>query len=123
MAIYKGFATVNYINNSSFALTDLDLVKQDILSHIWTTKGERVMMPNFGTTLQDILFEPLDNSTVNTVREELQAVIDLDPRVQLLNLDVQAVQSSSSILAIINLLFIELDIVDSINLNITFEDL
>jgi len=123
MTLYKGFSTANYKANGSFSLTDIEIVKRDILSHIWTRKGERVMMPNFGTTLQDLMFEPLDNTTVNTVREELIEVIEHDPRVQLLNMDVQPVHTDSAILVIITLRYIELDIVDTINLNITFEDL
>ena len=123
MALYKGFSLQNYNTNGSFSVTDLELVKRDILAHIWTRKGERVMMPDFGTTLMDTVFEPLDNTTVITVREELRAVIEQDPRVRLLQLDVQPLYSSNSIVAIINLMFIELNIVDNINLNIVFEDL
>jgi len=123
MTLYKGFSLQNYNTTGSFSVTDLALVKRDILSHIWTRKGERVMMPDFGTTLMDIVFEPLDHTTVNTVREELRAVIEQDPRVELLELDVQPLHSSNSIIAIINLLYIELNTVDTINLNIVFEDL
>jgi len=123
MALYKGFSLQNYNTNGSFSVTDLALVKRDILSHIWTRKGERVMMPDFGTTLMDIVFEPLDHTTVTTVREELKAVIEQDPRVELLELDVQPLYSTNSIVAIINLLYIELNTVDTINLNIVFEDL
>jgi len=123
MTLYKGFSLQNYNTNGSFSVTDLALVKRDILSHIWTRKGERVMMPDFGTTLMDIVFEPLDHTTVSTVREELRAVIEQDPRVELLELDVQPLYSTNSIVAIINLLYIELNTVDTINLNIVFEDL
>ena len=123
MALYKGFSLQNYNTNGTFSVTDLALVKRDILAHIWTRKGERVMMPDFGTTLMDTVFEPLDTTTVNTVREELRAVVEQDPRVELLQLDVQPLYSSNSIVAIINLLFIELNTVDTINLNIVFEDL
>jgi len=123
MALYKGFSLQNYNTKGSFSVTDLALVKRDILSHIWTRKGERVMMPDFGTTLMDIVFEPLDHTSVTTVREELQAVIEQDPRVELLQLDVQPLYSTNSIVAIINLLYIELNTVDTINLNIIFEDL
>ena len=123
MALYKGYSSKNYLLNSSFALTDLKLVKSDILSHIWTRKGERVMMPNFGTSLQDIVFEPLDSLTVDRIREELITVIDYDPRVELIDIQVQAIYEDNMVLANINLRYIELNTVDEINLNIVFEDL
>ena len=39
---------------------DLDLARQDLLNHFNTRKGERIMLPEFGSIVWDMLFEPLD---------------------------------------------------------------
>lgn len=47
-----------------------------------TVKGERVMRPDYGTNVRDLLFEPLDVSTATLVGEELKKTILLhEPRV------------------------------------------
>lgn len=118
--LYKGISTKNYLKNSSLSLTDLELVKEDILNHIWTRKGERVYLPDFGTIIPDIVFEPLDNITIDLVKKELLDVINQDPRVDLINLNVKPYYDKNSILAKIDLYFIELDVSDEVSLNINF---
>ena len=41
------------------------------------------MRPNFGTTLYDILMNPLDQYVIEEVKEEVERVISKDPRVQI----------------------------------------
>ncbi len=41
--------------------TDVDLIKGDILQLLLTNPGERVMMPQFGTPLRTLLFDPNDS--------------------------------------------------------------
>jgi len=118
--LYKGISTKNYLKTSSLAITDLELVKEDILNHIWTRKGERVYMPNFGTIIPDILFEALDNITIDLIKKELLDVINQDPRVDLINMNVQPYYAKNIILANIDLYFIELDVSDGLSLNIDF---
>lgn len=47
-----------------------------------TSRGERVMRPDYGTNVRDLLFEPLDVSTGTLVGEEIKKAILLhEPRV------------------------------------------
>ena len=47
-----------------------------------TERGERVMRPEYGTNVRDLLFEPLDVSTATLVGEEIKKAILLnEPRV------------------------------------------
>ena len=55
---YKGFSTTNPDNRGS-KLYDFELIKQNILNHFNTRKGQRVMNPTFGTIIWDTLMEPL----------------------------------------------------------------
>jgi len=43
--------------------TDIDQIKANLLQLLLTYPGERVMLPDFGTPLQDLIFEP-NNSTL-----------------------------------------------------------
>jgi len=43
MARYNGFSTYN--RSKHFRLTDFDLVRQDLMNHFNTRKGEKLMNP------------------------------------------------------------------------------
>jgi phage baseplate assembly protein W len=127
MALYKGFSTKQYGKcdgfgtNVSFALQDVELVKQDLLNHIFTSKGERVMQPTFGTIIPDILFEPMDTAIISLIEDEIAHVVRSDPRVQLLNLSVVPTEDLYTITVNLLLQYVELNIVDGFNLSIVFE--
>ena len=80
--IYKGFSTVGKVR-APYTLIDGELIKQDLMNELKARKGERVMRPNFGTTLYDILMNPLDQFVSEEVKEEVRRVIEKDPRVQI----------------------------------------
>lgn len=102
-------------------LTDVDLVKMDLLNHIYTRKGERVMMPNFGTRIPDLPFEPLDQITLDILEEDLRAVFAFDPRVTLLELQILPYYDNNAVIASARLLYVELSITGNLDLNIIFE--
>jgi len=77
---YKGFSTVN-TSNAGNSLYDLELIKQDITNHFNTKKGERVMNPEFGSIIWDLLMEPLTEETTEELREDIRTICTADPRV------------------------------------------
>lgn len=102
------------------SLTNIALVKRDLLNHIFTTRGERLMMPKFGTTIPSLLFEPITEETVDEVRKQLAYVFEYDPRVELVEMAVYAVPDMNGIIASAVLRYIELDAVDRFDLHIEF---
>ena len=88
MATFIGFSTDNK-QKPPYILTDLDLVKQDLLNHFLTRKGERVMRPNFGSIIHDILMEPFDNLTKQDIEDECVNIVGNDPRVDLISTNVE----------------------------------
>jgi phage baseplate assembly protein W len=120
MSIYTGFSTLNYYNGaSSFNIHDIDLVKTDLLNHIYTIVGERVHMPTFGTRIPTLAFEQADEETAKIIKDDLQKVIDYDPRVQLINMQILSVPDSNAIAAIVTLKYVELDVVDDLHIEIS----
>jgi phage baseplate assembly protein W len=77
---YRGFSTVDPDNRSS-KLYDFDLVKQNILNHFNTRKGQRLMNPKFGTIIWDVLMEPLTPQIKNALTQDIQEICNFDPRV------------------------------------------
>jgi phage baseplate assembly protein W len=78
---YKGFSTVN-TTTENFGLFDFDLIKQDLLNHFNVRQGERLMNPAFGTIIWDLLFEPLTEEIKYAITQNVNAIINYDPRVQ-----------------------------------------
>jgi len=84
-ASFIGFSTAGRIK-PPYTLIDFDLVKVDLLNHFNTRKGERVMLPEFGTVIYDLLMDPLDDMTKDLLREDVIRIIKSDPRVEMVDL-------------------------------------
>lgn len=60
----------------------VDQVKSDLLVLLLTEPGERVMLPEFGTSLKKFLFEQNDSIVYQQVREEIaRAISTWEPRI------------------------------------------
>jgi phage baseplate assembly protein W len=116
MAIYKGFSTAQWLKTKSFTLTDIDLVNQDLLNHIYTEVGSRLFMPSFGTRIPIMTFEPNDATTISILEEDLTTVFNYDPRVKLISLNVVSLPANNAIIGIANLLYLELNITAPLHL-------
>jgi phage baseplate assembly protein W len=78
--MYKGFSTVNS-NTENFTLHDFELIKQDLMNHFHIRQGERLMNPRFGTIIWDLLFEPLTEEVKNAILQNVNEIVNYDPRV------------------------------------------
>lgn len=83
MIRYKGFSTID--QTKKFRLTDLELIKRDLLNHFAIRKGEKLMNSEFGSIIWNILFEPLTADVKALVVEDIQRVISSDPRIRVDN--------------------------------------
>ena len=48
------------------------LIKDQVEQYIGTNKGERVMLPDYGTTLRNFLFEPFTSQLASIQAEDIQ---------------------------------------------------
>lgn len=119
--LYRGFSSFEFQARKSFKLRDVELVKMDLLNHIFTKRGERPMMPNFGTVIPELVFEPLTNELVDLITEEVVRVINFDPRVELLNVEAQPDFDRSTVMVSAQTLYVELNLVDNLELNIEIQ--
>lgn len=88
MRKFKGFSTVNK-QWGNFKLYDIDLAKQDLLNELYTRKGERIMSPDFGSIIWDLLFDPMTDETILLIQEDMERILTKDPRLELKQLDVR----------------------------------
>jgi phage baseplate assembly protein W len=79
--MYRGFSSVNR-NSENFVLYDFELIKQDLINHFHIRQGERLMQPNFGTIIWSLLFEPLTEQLKDLVLQNVNEILNHDPRVQ-----------------------------------------
>ena len=93
---YRGFSTVSD-ESESFALYDLSLIKQDIINHFHVRQGERLMNPEFGTIIWDVIFEPLTEDLQALIAQNVEDIINYEPRVVANNIIVTAYESGIQI--------------------------
>jgi len=109
--IFRGFSSIGK-KTPNTELYDIDLIKRDLLNHFYTRKGERIMEPEFGTIIWDLLFEPFDDLTRSKVYSEVQRIIKSDPRVEVA--EVRVDENEKGIFVDVSLRFKPYDIVDSL---------
>jgi phage baseplate assembly protein W len=116
---FVGFNTVNQ-PNPPYSLTNLDIIKRDILNQFATPIGSRVMLPSFGTYIYNYLFDPFDEITKNSIIDDAVRVVQSDPRVQLVNIDVY--QEDQSLNIVMNLYFVPESVTDNLFVAFSLND-
>lgn len=75
---YRGFST--NISPKKYSITDYALAKRDLLNYFNIRKGEKLMQPNFGTIIWDLLFEPLTEDVQQLITDDITKIVSYDPR-------------------------------------------
>jgi phage baseplate assembly protein W len=81
--MYKGFSSIT--SDKNYSLTNFDLVKRDLQNHFYIRKGEKLMNPEFGTIIWEMIFEPLTQETKNIIMQDIKKIIANDPRISAKN--------------------------------------
>ena len=122
MRKFKGYSTVDK-TWGNFKLYDINLAKRDLLNEFYTRKGERVMSPQFGSIVWDLLFDPLTDETIDVIRTDCLRIVTKDPRLDLLDIDI--VDNEHTIIVTIILRYVptatETELVAVFNRNLTAE--
>lgn len=116
---FVGFNTVGQ-PSPPYSLTNIELVKRDILNQFATPVGSRVMLPGFGTNIYNYLFDPFDEYTKNAIIEDAVRVVQSDPRVQFVSIDV--FQKDQALTVALVLLFVPESITDNLFVSFSLTD-
>lgn len=75
-------------------------VEQSIRLILRTARGERVMRPDFGAGIDTLAFEPMSTVTVGLLQHHVtDALQRFEPRIDVLNIAVQALPTEGKLLA------------------------
>lgn len=75
--------------------TNLDVLKSSVKMLLITTKGERIMLPTYGTLLRRAIFQPNTDSITTIIQQEItEALNQFEPRVSLQAFTIQAQPNS-----------------------------
>lgn len=71
-----------------------------------------MQLPDFGSVVWDMIYEPLNDTTIETIREDIQAVIAYDPRIEANSIVVD--QYENGLLIELNLTYIPDQIMENL---------
>ncbi|NER29919.1 MAG: GPW/gp25 family protein [Symploca sp. SIO1C4] len=79
-------------------------VRQSILIILGTAKGERVMRPDFGCGIYDLVFESNTASTAGKVSQAVQdSLLRFEPRIDVLDIRIQAQSNEEGVCLLVNI--------------------
>lgn len=116
---YKGFSTRGYEESGgNFSVYNLECVSEDLLNEIFTIKGERLYMLDYGTRIPLLTFELNDTYTHDIIREDLTQVFNNDPRVELLELNIYPDYDRYLLAAIAKVRYLEFNVTQDLRIEI-----
>lgn len=102
---------VNPLNYDLIALKNETAIARSIRNLILTYPGERFFNENIGSRVSKILFENIDDVTATLVRDEIQnTIINYEPRVNLLSVNVRPNYDENEFNVTINYQIVGIDV-------------
>ena len=111
-ALYRGFST-NARDGVNTKIFDAELVRQDLLNEFNTRLGERAGRPQFGSLIHDLLFDLGDPRTESLVQADIVRIINNDPRIEPLEVQVTTDLDKHEITAEVTVRLVEFDMNDA----------
>lgn len=87
---------VNIDNNRKIEMSEYETdIKEAIWIILGTAKGERVMRPDFGCGIHDLVFAPINATTISMVENSVrEGLTTWEPRIELIKVEVSDKESS-----------------------------
>jgi len=116
---YRGFSTRSYEEKGGgFGIYDVKCIQEDLMNEIFTIRGERLNMPTYGTRIPLLVFEPNDSETEEVIREDVTTVIEHDPRVEMLALDIIVAKDKNALIASAKVRYKEFNVVEDLYIEV-----
>ncbi len=101
---FKKDLEVNLLTDDVSILRDEDSVKEAIRNLLMTDRGERLMQPNLGAGLRQLLFENMIPSTFELVKERVKSTLEIyEPRADIIDITVSGSLDEGSVF--VNIVF------------------
>lgn len=96
----QGYPFGNTLKSYFDTKYDLDILRSSIINIVFTIYGERVMLPNFGSSIPETPFAQNDELTASIVRSDLTTAVTFwDPRIEVVSVSVSTDPSDPKLLA------------------------
>lgn len=83
------FAGSSTVGDTVKTQSEVKLIEQSLTILLSTKPGERVMRPDYGCALDDILFEPANTSLLTYIKDTIsKSILYYEPRVQVRSIDI-----------------------------------
>lgn len=90
--ISKGFKDismtfqVNPLNNDLIVLKNENAIARSVRNIVFTVPGEKMFNPDFGTKINDSLFELLDDTSAAVIKDQIEySLTTFEPRISIIN--------------------------------------
>ena len=95
---FKKDLEVNLLTDDVSILKDEDSVKESIRNLLMTDRGERLMQPNLGAGLRQLLFENMIPSTFELIKERVKSTLEIyEPRADIIDITVSGSLDEGSV--------------------------
>lgn len=116
---YRGFSTKAYeASGKGFVLYNVDLIEEDLFNELFTIKGERLEMPDFGTRIPLLMFEPNDTVSADILQQDVTQTIKNDPRVELVACDIISQPDSHKLICVAKVRYLEFNVVKDLRIEV-----
>lgn len=86
---FKKDLEVNLLTDDLAVTRDEDAVKEAMRNLILTDRGERLMQPNLGAGLKELLFENLTPATLELIKDRVKTTLEtFEPRADIIDVTV-----------------------------------
>lgn len=100
--VYKGFS----FNSPNLILNNEPLVNENLVTHLNTELASRFHMMQYGTTINNMISEPIDNTLLYDFKTQVDDVVEYDPRVTLnKDVDVLADYEANTVAGVVDLTY------------------
>ena len=81
---------INPLNDDLIALTNATAIARSIRNIVFTSPGEKVFDPNFGSNVSKLLFEIVDDVSALAIRDEIEnSIRNHEPRAELIDVIIE----------------------------------
>tara|TARA_R100000329_G_scaffold131790_1_gene111177 strand:- start:371 stop:772 length:402 start_codon:yes stop_codon:yes gene_type:complete len=92
----------NPLNDDLIGLKNANAIARSVRNIVMTSPGEKFFQPDFGSRVSKLLFENIDDITASQIQEEIEfSITNYEPRVSLINVQVNANNDNGTFDAII----------------------
>ncbi|QJD96207.1 GPW/gp25 family protein [Mucilaginibacter robiniae] len=93
--------TFDKVSNTVRMVSDIQDIEESIRLILSTIPGERLMQPKFGCELHRLVFEEIDSNLITRLQHMIyQALLNFEPRVKFVSLNVLHADSTEGMLAL-----------------------